>query len=167
MISTTLYQPHGDNDLINQRLRPSSCGTSIDQHHVTNRGARVALHKASLSPPVISFPDHSKAVLLLWIYFFVFSVCDVCFLQPCGHLLGKGSPLGSLSVMFHCAFVTFQYGVLGKVWYLIVSIPGLSFLSKYLTLLEIMTQLTRVGWSASTLHTIICFKRMTTTYLTK
>ena len=32
-----------------------------------HRGARVALHKASLSPPVISFPDHSKAVLLLWI----------------------------------------------------------------------------------------------------
>ena len=45
----------------------------------------------------------------------------------------------------HCAFVTFQYGVLGQVWYLIVSIPGLSFLSKYLTLLEIMTQLTGVG----------------------
>ena len=30
------------------------------------------MHKASLSPPVISFPDHSKAVLLLWIYFLSF-----------------------------------------------------------------------------------------------
>ena len=69
--------------------------------------------------------------------------------------------------MFHCAFVTFLYGVLGQVWYLIVSIPGLSFLSKYLTLLELMTQLTGMGLSASTIHTIICSQRMTTTYLTK
>ena len=84
-----------------------------------------------------------------------------------GHLLGKGWPLGSLYVMFHCAFVIFQYAVLGQVWYLIASIPGLSFLSKYLTLLEIMTQLTGVGWSASTIHTIICSQRMATAYLTK
>ena len=37
--------------------------------------------------------------------------------------------LALLYVMFHCAFVTFQYGVLGQMWYLIVSIPDLSFLS--------------------------------------
>ena len=53
------------------------------------------------------------------------------------------SPL--LCVMFHCAFVTFHYGVLGQVWYLIVSILDLSFLSKSLTLLEITTHLTGVG----------------------
>ena len=52
------------------------------------------------------------------------------------------SPL--LYVMFHCAFVTFHYGVLGQVWYLIVSIPNLSFLSKSLTLLEITSHLTGV-----------------------
>ena len=46
--------------------------------------------------------------------------------------------------MFHCAFVTFPYGVLGQVWYLFVSIPDLSFLSKSLALLEITTQLTGV-----------------------
>ena len=45
--------------------------------------------------------DHSKAVLLLWI-FYVFSVlyllclCVCLFIcVPCGHLLGKGWPLGS------------------------------------------------------------------------
>ena len=54
---------------------------------------------------------------------FVFSFCDVCF----------------------CAFVTFHYGVLGQVWYLIVSILDLSFLSKSLTLLEITTDLTGAG----------------------
>ena len=46
--------------------------------------------------------------------------------------------------MFHCAFVTFPYGVLGQVGYLIVSISDLSFLSKSLTLLEITAQLTGV-----------------------
>ena len=120
-ISTTLYQPHGDNDLNHKRLRPGSWGTSLDQHHAgacfTNRVARVAMHKDSLNPPVISFPDHSKAVRLggYILFVFVFSICDVYFLQPYGHLLGKDWPLGSLYVMFHCAFVTFQYGVLGQV----------------------------------------------------
>ena len=50
--------------------------------------------------------------------------------------------LSLLYVMFHCAFVTFQYGVLGQVCFLIVSIPDLFFLSKYLTLLESTIQLT-------------------------
>ena len=46
------------------------------------------------------FTDRSKVVLLLLI-FCVFSVlcllclCDVCLFVPCGHLLGKGCPLGS------------------------------------------------------------------------
>ena len=31
--------------------------------------------------------------------------------------------LALLCVMFSCVFVTFSYGVLGQVWYLIVSIP--------------------------------------------
>ena len=51
----------------------------------------------------------------------------VCSFQPCGHLLGKGWPLGSLALVIYCAFVTFPCGVLGQVWCLIVSIPGLAF----------------------------------------
>ena len=47
--------------------------------------------------------------------------------------------------MFHCAFITFPYGVLGQVWYLFVSFSDPSFLSKSLTLLEITTQLTGAG----------------------
>ena len=31
-------------------------------------------------------------------------------------------------VMFSCVFVTFPYGVLGQVWYLIVSMPEIGFL---------------------------------------
>ena len=56
------------------------------------------------------------------------SYCRVCSLQPCGQLLGKSWPLGSLSVMFSCVFVTFPHGVLGQVWYLIISIPDLCLL---------------------------------------
>ena len=39
----------------------------------------------------------------------------------CGHLLGKGWPLGSVWGVF-CEF---PIGILGQVWYLIVSIPDL------------------------------------------
>ena len=34
-------------------------------------------------------------------------------------------------VLFSCVFVTFQYDVLGQVWYLIVSIPDLRLLPYY------------------------------------
>ena len=35
-------------------------------------------------------------------------------------------------VMFSCVFVTFPYGVLGQVWYLIVSIPDIFIFSHFL-----------------------------------
>ena len=57
--------------------------------------------KMCLSLPVKYFTDRSKAVLLLWI-FYVFALCCVCYVFVrvclcvlCGHLLGKGLPLGS------------------------------------------------------------------------
>ena len=50
----------------------------------------------------IYFTDRSEVVLLLWIIF-VFLLCfRVCSLLPCGHLLGKGWPLGS---RLRCLFV--------------------------------------------------------------
>ena len=42
--------------------------------------------------------------------------------------------LALLYVMFTCEFVTFPYGILGQVWYLIVSIPDLCLLPTLLTL---------------------------------
>ena len=53
-----------------------------------------------LSPPVKYFTDRSKAVLLCGSFmFFLSCVCyvfvHVCSFVPCGHLLGKGWPLGS------------------------------------------------------------------------
>ena len=38
---------------------------------------------------------------------------------------GKGLTYSLLFVMFNCVFVTFPCGILGQVWYLIVSIPDL------------------------------------------
>ena len=56
-------------------------------------------------------------------------LCFVCFVRVClyvlcGHLLGKGWPLGSRlwCLLWVCHF---PIGILGQVWYLIVSIPDL------------------------------------------
>ena len=49
-------------------------------------------------------------------------------MQPPGHLLGKGLPLDSLVFDAFSFFVTFLCGVLGQVWYLIVSISNLCLL---------------------------------------
>ena len=48
----------------------------------------------------------------------------VCLYELCGHLLGKGWPLGSRlwCLLWICHF---PIGILGQVWYLIVSIPDL------------------------------------------
>ena len=56
-------------------------------------------------------------------------LCLLCFVRVClyvlrGHLLGKGWPLGSrlCCLLWVCHF---PIGILGQVWYLIVSIPDL------------------------------------------
>ena len=69
-------------------------------------------------------------------------LCLLCFVRVClyvlcGHLLGKGWPLGSRlwCLMWVCHF---PIGILGQVWYLIVSIPDLcnliTFSSVFVTL---------------------------------
>ena len=92
--------------------------------------------EVGLSPPVKYFTDRSKAILLLWIFYvFVLScVCyvfvRVCLYVLCGHLLGKGWPLGSRlwCLLWVCHFLI---GILGQVWYLIVSIPDLCTLTYF------------------------------------
>ena len=72
----------------------------------------------------------------LWIFYvFVLScVCyvfvRVCLYVLCGHLLGKGWPLGSRlwCLLWVCLF---PIGILGQVWYLIVSIPDLCTLTYF------------------------------------
>ena len=64
------------------------------------------------------------------ICFFLSCVCyafvRVCLFVPCGHLLGKGLPLGS---RLWC--LTVSLSLLGQVWYLIVSIPDLCTLTYF------------------------------------
>ena len=83
----------------------------------------------------IFFTDCSKAVLLLWIIFVIYvsylSCVLACSLQPCGHLLGKGLPFGSLVCDIFLCFVTIPCGVLGQVWNLIVSFPDLCLLTYF------------------------------------
>ena len=55
----------------------------------------------------------------------------VCSLEPYGHLLGNGWPLGSLVCDVFLCFGTFLCEVLGQVWYLIVSIPDLCLLTYF------------------------------------
>ena len=63
---------------------------------------------------------------------FMFRVCHA-FLSVRGSLVftcgERASLLGLLYVMFCCVFVTFPCGVLGQVWYLIVSISDLCLLT--------------------------------------
>ena len=95
---------------------------------------RLARRKTGLIPPVNLF--YSKAVLLLWIFYvFLSCVCyvfvRVCLYVPCGHLLGKGWPLGFSFMVSNCGFFYFPIGILGQLWYLIVSIPDICTLTYF------------------------------------
>ena len=63
--------------------------------------------------------------------FFIFRVCHAFVSVHCSLVatcLERANLLALLCVMFYCVFVTFPCGVLGQVWYLIVSIPDLCLL---------------------------------------
>ena len=57
-------------------------------------------------------------------------LCARLFICACGHLLGEGWPLGSRlwCLLWVCHF---PIGILGQVWYLIVSIPDLCTLTYF------------------------------------
>ena len=64
----------------------------------------------------------------------MFHVCHAFLSVHCSLVVTcweRDSLLALLYVMFSCAFVTFQCGVLGQVWYLIVSLPGLCLLTYF------------------------------------
>ena len=53
------------------------------------------------------------------------------FIAALWSLAGRGLTSWFLFVMLNCVFVTFPCGILGQVWYLIVSIPDLCCLSYF------------------------------------
>ena len=58
----------------------------------------------------------------MWILFVICGLhlsllyCLLCSMQAFDYLLGNGELLVLLYVMFPCVFVSFPYGVWGKVW---------------------------------------------------
>ena len=81
-------------------------------------------------------------------------LCLLCFVRVClyvlrGHLLGKGWPLGSRlwCLLWVCHF---PIGILGQVWYLIVSIPDLCSLTYfYITLIKSYVHCNRIRFKNS------------------
>ena len=55
----------------------------------------------------------------------VFVMLSRLFIAAVWSPAGKGLTSWLLFVMFNCVFVTFPCGILGQVWYLIVSFPDL------------------------------------------
>ena len=53
----------------------------------------------------------------------VFVMLSRLFIAVLWSSIGKGLTSWLLFVIFICDFVTFPFGILGQVWYLIVSIP--------------------------------------------
>ena len=89
----------------------------------------------ALSPPVKYFTDRSKAVLLLWIicvflclvFLMLSHLIIVALWSPCSERTDLLALVGDV----YCIFVTFPCGILGQVWYLIVSFPDLCRLSYF------------------------------------
>ena len=59
----------------------------------------------------------------------VFAMLSHHFIAAVWSPAGNGLIFWLLFVMFNCVFVTFPCGVLGQVWYLILSIPDICGLS--------------------------------------
>ena len=91
----------------------------------------------------IRYSEYTQITACLCLYgsfvLFMFRVCHAFLSVQCSLVVTcseKANLLALLCVMFYCVFVTFPYGVLGQVWYLVVSIPGLCLLTyfgRYLT----------------------------------
>ena len=91
-------------------------------------------HETGLRPPVKYFTGRSKAVFLLWIIcIFVscashpFASVHCCLVVTCW----ERADLLALVSDVYCILVTFPCGILGQVWYLIVSFPDLCLLSYF------------------------------------
>ena len=64
----------------------------------------------------------------------VFVMLSCLFIAALWSSAGKGLTSWLSFVMFNCVFVTLPCGILGQVWYLIVSIPDLCRLSYFIHL---------------------------------
>ena len=88
---------------------------------------RLAFRETGLNHQVKYFTDRRRCFfcgsLMLFLSCFCYAFVHICLLMPCGHLLGKGLPLGSL---LWCLI-----GILCQLWCLILSISDLCPLSYF------------------------------------
>ena len=86
---------------------------------------RLARCGAGLGPPVKYFTDSSRDHFVghLCYLCLVFVMLSCLFIAALWSPEGKGLTSWLLFVMFNCDFVTFPFGILGQVRYLIVLIP--------------------------------------------
>ena len=83
---------------------------------------------------LLTFPGFPYFVDYLCYLCLVFVMLLRRFIAAVWSPAGKGLTSWLLFVMFNCVFVTFLCGILGQVWYLVVSFPDLcrhSYLAKY------------------------------------
>ena len=81
---------------------------------------------------------------LLCLSFVCYAFVRVCLYVPCGHLLGKGWPLG-----FRLWCLTVSIGILGQVWYLVVSISDLCTLTYFVDSTVISSNLEHYPFDAN------------------
>ena len=75
------------------------------------------------------FPGDISSVDLLCYLCLMFVMLSRLFIAAVWSPAGKGLISWLLFVMFNCVFITFPCGILGQVWYLIVSFPTICYLS--------------------------------------
>ena len=84
-----------------------------------------------------TFTDRSKAMLRLWMLFVICVFLCYTVLYATGSLVSncweKADLLALLCAVFSCVFVTFPYGILGQVRFLIISILDLCLLPYFKT----------------------------------
>ena len=89
--------------------------------------------ETGLSPPVTYLTDRSKAVDHLCYFCIMFVMLSRLLIAALWSPAGKGLTSWLSFVVLNCVVVTFPFGFLDQVWYLIVSIPNLFPLSYFHT----------------------------------
>ena len=94
------------------------------------------------------------------LFVFVFAILSCLFLSAFWPHAGKGltSWLSYKCVLFTCVFVTFAFGLLGRVYYLIVSTPDLCILPYFVKIFHIKLNMTQYTLTQNKNFTLYFFE---------
>ena len=145
-------------EMMHRKVRDLSCEPNIYVSWSTSEFRVRSVPLNMFKPPVIlywSFQAGASFEDPFCLFMFHICLCYAVLSVPCGLMLTcleRADLLAFLCVMFSCVFLVFPYGVLGQVWYWIVTIPDPSLLL-YLTLLPANNKVT---YQPVHLHSLIC-----------